>query len=130
MGKLSDKISDSELEVMRVLWEAQEALPLTAIRQTLRERMGWEDSTIKTLLARLHKKGVVAQEKRGVYYYTALVEEAEYNASTTQALIDRLFAGSARELVASLVSNRQLTPQDIEELRALLQGNEDEHDAP
>ena len=53
MENLSGKISDSELEVMRVLWEAGDALPVTEIRQTLQERKGWEATTVKTLVQRL-----------------------------------------------------------------------------
>ena len=62
MNKLAERISDSELEVMRVLWETEDALPITAIRTALVERCVWEDSTIRTLVRRLHNKGVIKQE--------------------------------------------------------------------
>ena len=65
MENLAEKISDSELEVMRVLWDARTALPVGEIRRALQERRGWEATTIKTLVQRLVAKGAVAQEKRG-----------------------------------------------------------------
>ena len=67
MQNLSEKISDSELEVMRVLWEAGDALPITDIRQILHDRKGWEATTVKTLVQRLVGKGVLEQEKRKVF---------------------------------------------------------------
>ena len=40
MNSLAEKISDSELEVMKVLWEAEDALPVTTIREVLSARKG------------------------------------------------------------------------------------------
>lgn len=119
MNKLAQKISDSELEVMRILWGGKQAMTLAEIRKTLSVNSEWEDSTIKTLLRRLHCKGVLKQEKRDVYYYTPLVSEDEYEEYTTQTLINKLFQGSAKNLVASLVSSNQLSQEDISELKKM-----------
>ncbi len=54
-----------------------------------------------------------------MFYYQPLVSEAEYNEYTTQRLIDRLYSGSAKNLVASLLGSKKLADADIEELRAL-----------
>jgi BlaI family penicillinase repressor len=127
MNKLAQKISDSELEVMRVLWSIKKAVTLAEIRKTLSANSEWEDSTIKTLLRRLHCKGVLKQEKRDVYYYTPLVSEEEYEEYTTQTLINKLFQGSAKNLVASLVSSNMLSQEDITELRKMFKvGDNDE----
>ncbi|MBB6216100.1 BlaI family penicillinase repressor [Anaerosolibacter carboniphilus] len=127
MSKIVSKITDSEVEVMRVLWEAGCELPLADIRRTLEEKSKWETSTIKTLLRRLCEKGVVLATKRDVFYYKPLVSESEYNEYTTQNLIDRLYAGSAKNLIASLLGSKKLDNTDIEELRALFKvGERDE----
>ena len=116
---LAPKISDSELEVMRVLWRAGDALPVTDIRESLQKSRGWEATTVKTLVARLVTKGVLKQEKRGVFYYSPLVSEEEYNSWATHDLISRVYHGSARDLVAALVRSDGLTKADIDELRDL-----------
>ena len=116
---LAPKISDSELEVMRVLWQAGDALSVTEIRETLQRSRGWEATTVKTLISRLVTKGVLKQEKRGVFYYSPLVSEAEYNDWATHDLITRVYHGSARDLVAALVRSDGLTQSDIDELRDL-----------
>ncbi len=118
MDHLSEKISDSELEVMRVLWEAGDALPITDLRQTLRERKAWEATTVKTLVQRLVSKGVLEQEKRKVFYYRPLVSESEYSDWAVNGMVQRLFRGSAKALVATLVQSDGLSDADIAELRA------------
>ena len=117
--ELAPKISDSELEVMRVLWRAGDALPVTEIRETLQQSRGWEATTVKTLVSRLVTKGVLRQEKRSVFYYSPLISEAEYNDWATHDLISRVYHGSARDLVAALVRSDGLTQSDIDELHDL-----------
>ena len=118
-NNLADKISDSELEVMKVLWQAGDALTVTEIRETLQKMRGWEATTVKTLVSRLVTKGVVRQEKRNVFYYTPLLSEQEYNNWATHDLIRRVYHGSARDLVAALVHSEGLTQDDLAELREL-----------
>lgn len=124
MNKSVEKITDSELEVMRVLWEAGDALPITEIRRSLQQRKGWEATTIKTLVQRLCAKGVLEQEKRNVFYYRPLVSEQEYNNWATGDLIRKLYRGSAKELVAALVRSDGLSKNDVDELRAMFKVEE------
>ncbi|WP_438349647.1 BlaI/MecI/CopY family transcriptional regulator [Paenibacillus sp. FA6] len=127
MMKILSKITDSELEVIRVLWEAGCELPISDIRRSLEQSSDWDSSTIKTLLRRLCEKGVVEASKKEVFYYKPLFSEKDYNEYTTQNLIDRLYAGSAKSLVASLLGGNKLNDADIEELRSLFKvGNKDE----
>jgi BlaI family penicillinase repressor len=117
MNELAGRIQDSEFEVMRVLWDAGEPLPLIEIRRILSARVGWDDSTIKTLIRRLQSKGIVSLERRGVY--SAIVTEKEYTRWSTRRFVDKLFAGSGKRLVASMVSDGQLSEKDIAELSAI-----------
>ncbi len=121
---LADKISDSELEVMKLLWRAEDALPVTEIREALQRSRGWEATTVKTLVSRLVSKGVIRQEKRNVFYYSPLISEQEYNGWATRHLIERLYNGSARELVAALVHSDVLSQADLEELREMFKVEE------
>ena len=121
---LADRISDSELEVMKVLWRAGDALPVNVIRETLQKDRGWEPTTVKTLIGRLAAKGAIRQEKRSVYYYSPLIGEEEYNAWATDNLIRKLYHGSARDLVAALVQSDGLSREDLEELRSMFRVEE------
>ena len=101
IDSLADKISDSELEVMKLLWQAEDALPVTEIREALQRSRGWEATTVKTLVSRL------------------VSTEREYNAWATDSLIRRLYNGSAKDLVAALVHSEGLSAEDLDELRAM-----------
>ena len=121
---LACKITGSELEVMKLLWRAEDALPVTEIREKLQRTKGWEPATIKTLISRLVSKGVVRQEKRNVYYYSPLITEKEYSKWATEDLVTRLYDGKVRELVAALVSSDGLTQEDLDELRQMFKVEE------
>ena len=117
MQNIAAKISDSELEVMKILWEAGDALPVTEIRTRLHDRKGWEPTTVKTLIARLTAKGAILQEKRNVYYYRPAISEEAYGDWAAQDIVDRLFKGSARNLVAALVKSEGLSAAELDELK-------------
>ena len=124
MNVLAGRISDAELEVMKVLWEARRELPVTVIREKLQERKGWEPTTIKTLVSRLAGKGVISQEKCGVFYYKPLVSEQEYNEWVTNNLVDKVYQGNVKNLIAALVNSDGLTPEDLKELREMFRVEE------
>ena len=118
------KITGSELEVMKLLWCAQDALPVTEIREKLQKTKKWEPATIKTLISRLVAKGAVRQEKRNVYYYSPIISEKEYSAWATDDLITRLYHGRAKNLVAALVNSEGLTQEDLDELQQMFKVEE------
>ena len=123
MEEIMEKITDSELEVLKVLWASDSELPLSKIRSSLQATMNWEAATIKTLLARLVSKNAVLQEKREVFYYSALVSEEEYDAWATARLINRLYKGKASNLVAALLNADGISQDDIDELRQMFSEN-------
>ena len=117
MRAVEEKITEAELEVMEVLWNAGEPVALGQIREALAERNG---ETVKTLLRRLCAKGAAAREKGRGGCYRPLVSREELSCYRTRKLIDKLYAGSARQMVAALVEHDQLSGADIAELKALL----------
>lgn len=113
-----EKITDAELEVMQALWAAGEPMTLAQIKSALPQRNG---DTTKTLLRRLCQKGAVSSEKREVYYYQPLVGQDDLGCYRTRKLIDKIYAGSAKAMVASLVEHEQLRSKDVEELREMFE---------
>lgn len=115
-----NKISEAELEVMKVLWEAGQPVATGSICKLLQERMGWDRSTVRTLIKRLQEKKAILQEKQDVYCYLPAVSEAEYLEAQTKSFIKRLYGGSVKNLVASLVQNMDLSLEDIEEIKEFI----------
>ena len=128
MNELAAKISPAELEVLEVLWQADAPIPIASIRNVLAASHRWDASTVKTLLRRLCEKQAVAAEKREVFYYTPILTRQEYQEWSTRSLIDRVYRGSAKALVTSLVERAELSPTDLEELRAILYPEERRHE--
>ena len=124
MKELAEKISSSELEVLEVLWRSEGPMPISAVRAALESTHSWDASTVKTLLRRLREKGAVDCEKRDVFYYWPLLSRREYRRWSTQSFLQRVYQGSARDLVAGLVECCPLTAEELGELRGILYPDE------
>ena len=124
MKDRSEKITVSELEIMESLWRANRELTLAEIVADLQSRREWKYSTIKTLIYRLCDKGAIMVEKEHPCAFRTLITRQEYNRFSTQTLIDRLYAGSAKNLIASLVHSHQLSEHDLTDLRRLFEQSE------
>ncbi|MES2700700.1 MAG: BlaI/MecI/CopY family transcriptional regulator, partial [Pseudomonadota bacterium] len=106
--------------VMEALWQRS---PQTAaeVCDTVCGTRGWTMPTVKTLLARLVTKGVLATQPDGRrFLYTPLVARNAYVGTESRRLVDRLFGGRAAPLFAHLVENEALSEQDIAEIEHLL----------
>lgn len=111
------KISDAELEILETLWAADTALNANEIRVRLNEKKDWERTTVLTLIRRLLNKGVIAQEKREVFYYTSLVARNDYVKEETKSFLNKFFKGNVKNLAAALIEDEDLSREDVEELR-------------
>ena len=121
MNPVSCKISDAELEVMKILWREQRSVPFSDIRTELNRKMGWEKSTIATLLRRLLKKGAISVQEREIHYYTPNISKEDYIKLKEKSWIDKLYEGSAKNFVAALCQSGELTEADIDELKMYFQ---------
>ena len=120
------KIADSELEVMRVLWREGRPLSFAEIRTALEAKTKWSKSTIQTFIGRLRDKGIISAHSHYVTLYSPNVTQEEYLMGEGQNFIDKLFDGSAKNLVAALCRNGQLDEGDIDELKAFFKLGGDE----
>lgn len=120
------RISDAEWEVMNKLWQEH---PATAqeLHDALSSRRDWSDRTVKTLLTRLVKKGVLGFEEDGRRYrYHPLVTRDDCLRVESRSFLDRVSAGSVSPLLAWFVKEGELGEEDIAELRRLLDEREEE----
>lgn len=113
------QISDSELELMQIIWEEGGTALYARIMERLAENgRGWQKNTVITLLSRLVEKGLLRTSKIGRRNrYTALASREDYQAAQTQSLVNKLYQGSARGLVATLLQREMLSAEDCKELR-------------
>lgn len=115
------RLPDTELEVLKVLWESEEPRPRSWLEEQLAHR-GWASNTFNTYLARLGEKGYVACERRGkTNYYTPLVSREAYQAFESASVLNKVFGSSLKSFVASLARGGELKEEELDEVQAYLE---------
>lgn len=121
MGTRHPPISETELEVLKVLWEHGPGT-VRDVGAVLRRRgRRYAYTTVQTLLARLEAKGHVRSDKSGVaHVFAAAVSRDGLLRRRLKDLADDLCGGTATPLLQALVDGHPLTPEEIDELRRRL----------
>ncbi|HTH49856.1 MAG TPA: BlaI/MecI/CopY family transcriptional regulator [Candidatus Limnocylindria bacterium] len=115
------RISETEWEIMRVVWEKNPITAADIIDLLLKEDPTWHPVTAKTLLNRLVKKGALGYDLDGrAYVYRPLVRERDCVNAVSSSFLDRVFDGSLQTMVAHFVEHRKLSPKQVKELRKVL----------
>ena len=118
------KISDAELEIMKIVWANQSEVTLFYyIMDGLAARgKTCQKNTLIVLLSRLMNKGFLSARKIGRRNeYTTLISETEYQTARTKSFLDKIYEGSAKELVSNLIMGDLLADEEYEELKSLLE---------
>ena len=112
------KISDAEHEIMEIIWNEDGEVTTADIIEKLGEEIFWKHTTILTLAKRLVDKNVlkVRKEKR-VNYYSPKITKDEYKSYQANGLIEDMYDGSIKSLVASLYDNKRIDEKDLNELK-------------
>jgi BlaI family penicillinase repressor len=110
--------TDRELDVMSVLWEAESAT-VAEVRERLADDLAY--TTVLTVLRTLEQKGYVGHTGEGrAYRYHPLVKRAAAGRSALRRLVDKVFDGSPELLLTQLVSDKNLSDEELRRLRKLL----------
>lgn len=114
------QLSDSELELMRVVWSRGGRARFAQVMEALvGQGKDWKANTVLTFLSRLVEKEMLAVEKNGrLNVYVALLREEDYADQQTRSFLDRVYGGNAGRLVSSLLKQDCLTAEDLDELKA------------
>ncbi|CAM2078185.1 MAG: BlaI/MecI/CopY family transcriptional regulator [Clostridium sp.] len=114
------KISDSEWEIMKIIWQ-NDSITSTKIINELQEKTNWKSSTIKTLINRLLNKEAISFTKKGKeYYYFSIVSEEECIKKESKSFLSKVFNGSLNSMVVNFVKSQKLTKTEIDELKSIL----------
>ena len=118
------QLSDSELEIMKIVWENPSDVALFSYIMDGLAAKGkpCRKNTLIVLLSRLMNKGFLSAKKIGRRNeYTTLVSEAEYQRTQTKHFLDKIYEGNARGLVSALIMGDMLADEEYEELKKLLE---------
>jgi BlaI family penicillinase repressor len=120
MNKI-DRLPESELEVMLILWHEEKPMTAGEITKRLSETHGWKAGTVHVLLERLGERGFVSCDKSGYkHLFAPTVTESKYLKGEEHTLMHRFFGGSAKNMIASLLNADGLSDDDLEEISAML----------
>ncbi|MEM7230722.1 MAG: BlaI/MecI/CopY family transcriptional regulator [Planctomycetota bacterium] len=121
------EIPERELDVLSALWRLGEG-SVREVREELESRdRSLAHNTVLTLLGRLETRGHVACDRSAsANVYRPLVSREAVTKSRLGALVEQLADGKASSLILQLVESHELGPDDIGELRALLNRLESE----
>src|SRR5215217_3490194 len=119
-GRMQDIVlGDRELDVMGVLWDAGSGT-VTEVRDRLPAELAY--TTVLTILRNLEEKGLVAHEVEGrAHRYTPRVARRAARSTLLGRLLDKMFQGSAEQLLVHLVRDRHLSSDDLARIRAQLE---------
>lgn len=119
------RISETEWEVMRVLWKQAPMSSSEVISALQKEDPSWHPKTVKTLLGRLIKKGALDYEQQGrAYLYRPLVTEEQSVGNASDSFLRRVFDNSVGELMVHFARRRKLSKNDVKELKEILKRSE------
>ncbi|MBT2765955.1 BlaI/MecI/CopY family transcriptional regulator [Paenibacillus sp. NPDC058910] len=113
------KLSDTETELMEVIWECTPPVTSTELLGLFAQRgKEWKAQTISTFLSRLVDKGALTVTRHGrTNKYMPRISPEDYKLMETQHVLDGLYQGSVKNLISALYDGEKLSDEDIAELK-------------
>ncbi len=115
------KISDSEWEIMKIIWQNSNCTAGEVI-DALKDKKEWQPKTVKTLIRRLvDKKALGYEQYKREYKYYPLAEEVDCVKEESKSFLQRVYRGSLKNMLLNFIEDESLTKEDIEELTRILE---------
>ncbi len=114
------RLGDLQLQIMKVLWERQEA-SVAEVLAALSAHTDLAYTTVATMLRKMEARGLVAHHAEGrSFIYRPGVAAADVSRSMADHLVDRLFEGSLFEAVNHLLTTREVSRAELNRLEKLI----------
>lgn len=114
------ELFDSEWAILQVVWE-REPCTAPAVQEVLEKDKGWAYTTVKTLMDRMVKKGLLRTERmRNLYLYRSAITRAEAQRSEIFRTVKRAFDGALTPMMQFLIENESLSEEEYQELERLI----------
>lgn len=126
MKKTYQRLPESELDIMLVLWNHTPPMNRMEIEKVINTKKSLAPTTILSLLARLEAKNFVEVTKQGkMNLYTPLVSQSDYQAHESHSVLEKLYGNSLKKFVTSLYQGKKVSSEEIQELSDFLKELED-----
>ena len=118
--KQRTRVSDAELDILRVIWENGEPMKASEIVKALADSRTWKTQTCHVLLGRLVQKGYLSVDKTNYSHkFSPIYSEEEYFAKQSISLASRV-GTSLPSMIASLIESTEVTEKELAEVAALI----------
>lgn len=122
--------TDAELAILRVLWSRGPSTVRQVHDVLLRERPAAYTTALKLLQIMTDKGLVQRDESDRTHIYQAKLSEEQTQRQLVRDLLDRAFGGSAAKLVMQALASKRASPQELGEIRKLLDASRTGDDMP
>ena len=126
MKKTYQRLPESELDIMLVLWNGPPLMTRPEIEKVINTKKKLASTTILSLLTRLESKNFVKVTKQGkMNLYTPLVSQSDYQTHESQSLLEKLYGNSLKKFVTTLYHGKKISSEEIQDLSNFLRELED-----
>ncbi len=124
-----DQPTNSELEILSLLWQHESATTREVHDIVAQNKSVGYTSTLKTM-QNMHEKGLLRREPKGqTHLYFPDVKQEDIQQAMLGGFVNKLFNGSAKNLILQTLGNQKPSPEELREIRAMLDKIEREEDA-
>lgn len=117
----SKKLTDTELELMNILWEINEGT-VNEVMEKLPPNRDLAYTSVSTILRILEQKQILKTRKEGRgHSYIPILKKTDFESSTLQHVINNVFAGAPVALVRQLINSAHIKEQELEEIKKLIE---------
>ncbi len=113
------KLSNLELEVMRLIWRDREVI-VPDLHKELAKDMDVTYATVKTIVNRLEEKGAI--ERLRTYgrtiLYGPIIDESDLAQPIVRDVLRRLFGGKVQPMISHLLREEKLSREELEYLES------------
>ena len=113
------RLTEAEWAVLEILWSG-ERFALKDITNALKETKSWNKNTVYTYLTRMEAKGLVTIDRRQEKPYGAAVSRESCAKEERRELLDKVYGGSAGDLIAAFLRESEISAKEAARLRKLL----------
>jgi BlaI family penicillinase repressor len=120
MSKKVQELFDSEWAILRVVWKLEPCAAPT-VQEELQDKKGWAYTTVKTMMDRMVKKGLLETQRiRNLYLYSSAVTQSQARRGEIMRTVTRAFDGTLTPMMQFLIENDELSEREYSQLENLI----------
>ena len=117
---MSKQPTTSELEILNILWE-KESATVREVFEVISATKPITYTTVLKLMQIMTDKDLVERDEQGkAHLYRAKIAQAETQKGMVSELLEKVFRGSAMELMQHILESKKTSPADMKEIRKLI----------